>query len=613
MQNTTPYKRKITTATILLLITCLLFSNMIFITTFATPAEFVLTGDWEQVWGSGEGMFSWAEQNGRVVTFTGEECNLWSPLDRYTKSNFTDDGFDLNITGLLGGDPGYRVKIVDNNKIEVYQGNALVFKLNRISETENSYESYSPSNEPAEEIVSEPEYDEADNEVFSQNVRFSADISVDLDWGWNLFDKNASEYDHNLAMAGIILNRAAYDGREATYNKLKDLKFDVIDSFNFESTRRFENPAFAVAAKKITMNSETKIIIAVVTCGSQSGTGDFPTDLIDGYGGGFATSASNTYKRIKALFSSIELKYGCKLSKENTIFFLTGHSLGGAVSGILSDKLLSHANQNKIFTYTFASVNYNTEENDYTKYTNVHNIINSNDGFRHYPFGLGYKRYGQDWWYDYKDYEEESKEIHKKLGIEEDAHSTETYLACLLSGLPKNMGNGVSTSYNLSSIHCPVDISVYDNKGNKLGYTSGSDAIIEANNEIFICVQGSSKYIVSPPDKKYKIEFVATDKGTMTYTQATIDEFSNEVIEEKTFSNVKLETGKSMMTEIGKGIDAESVKLFVQDENDNVIAEIDTNGQENAERGNGANMLIIVIVGIIVIVLAVLFFIKKRR
>ncbi len=444
--------------------------------------------------------------------------------------------------------------------------------------------------------------------------KFDDKISVDINWGWELFNKNASEYDHNLAMAAICLCRRTYNFSSSEMDQImKD--FGVNPFMHIQYTEKnaiTDSPAHSVGATRIILNNKEKILITVIIKGTTFAWegGDISTNT-KAYYNGYLDASSNVFETVEICLPKIESEFDCTLNKDNTIFYITGHSMGGAVAGLIANKALKYAEQDNIFTYTFASVNYDTEKNDYTKYTNVHNIINSNDGFRHYPYGVNYKRYGQDWWYDYKDYEDESKAIHEKLGIKENAHSTETYLACLLSGLPKNMGNGVSTSYSLSSIHCPVDISVSDEKGNKLGYTSGSNVILSNKNEIFICIDGDSKYIVSPTDKKYRIEFVATDEGTMSYSQAIVDEVSNEIVNEKTFSNVELETGKLMVAEIGKDVNIEDIKLFVHNKAGNIIAEIDTNGKEHRKL-NIIFVAIPAIVILLIVILLVIIFKKKK-
>ena len=95
--------------------------------------DFDLLGDWKQTYGSEGGAAPWSMYNGRTVSFSSSgQCNLWSPLDSFIVSDFYGSQFNLNITGLLGGNPIYTVEITDSNNIEVYLGSKLEFKFTRI-------------------------------------------------------------------------------------------------------------------------------------------------------------------------------------------------------------------------------------------------------------------------------------------------------------------------------------------------------------------------------------------------------------------------------------------------------------------------------------------------
>lgn len=90
--------------------------------------DFVLLGDWTQTYGKG----SWAAYNGRTITFSSDGyCALWSPLDSYSMSVVSDNQFVLSITGVLGGNPQYTVKIIDNDTLEIYLGSDVEFELSR--------------------------------------------------------------------------------------------------------------------------------------------------------------------------------------------------------------------------------------------------------------------------------------------------------------------------------------------------------------------------------------------------------------------------------------------------------------------------------------------------
>ncbi len=632
MKEKNVLNKKIVKTIAILLLICSLLSNIFMVTTFATSNEFVLEGSWKQEWGSEGGLFAWSNQNGRTVTFNDGHCNLWSPYDTYTVSNYTGEGFKLNITGLLGGDPGYRVEIIDNNNIEIYQSSTLVFKFSRISQAvsgepltkEDTSEEQSPSNDASKTETEAPtqaqEKNNIDNEITSQKVQFCNNMSVDLNWGWNLFDKNASEYDHNLAMAGLLLSKAAYDGTESIKQRLSDFKFSDYYFARYRNDPSPFEPGRSIAAKKINIGGKEKIVIAVVVRGTSNVVPDWTTNvlaLVDG----FDNATSEVMKDLNDSMKNIKKELGVSLTKENTLFFITGHSQGGAVAGLLSNLVRSYANQENIFTYTFASPNYDVDNNDAPSYTNVHNIINTDDFipqcFRHWNiagvFGeQGFKRYGNDWWYDHVDFEDTAKVVYAKTG-DKDAHATETYLACLLSGLPKNMGAGATNPYNLSSIHCPVDITVFDKSGNEMGYTKGEDVTLLNSNEILIYTDGDSKYILSSSKNEYIIKFTATGDGTMTYSQASINKVSDEVLTKKTFNNVSLTKGKLMAAKIGGNIDTNDVRLFVQDEGGENIAEIGVNGKEITEVNNCITLIVIIAIVAIVFVVVLVLMIRKKN
>ncbi len=301
------------------------------------------------------------------------------------------------------------------------------------------------------------------DKVLNHSIIFDDKISIDIDWGLDLFNKNASEYDHRLAMAGLLLSRAAYDGADATEQRLKSLGFCDYYFARYRNDPSPFEPGRSIAAQKAYIDGKEKVIITVVLRGTSNIVPDWTTNilaLVDG----FDNAASEVMKDINDSMKAIKKELGVSLTKDNTIFYITGHSQGGAISGLLSDSVLSYAAPENIFTYTFASPNYDVDNNDASSYTNVHNIINTDDFvpqcYRHWNiagiFGeQGFKRYGHDWWYDRVDIENTAKEIYAKTG-EKDSHATETYLSCLLSGLPKNMGE-VSYDYYIKPSDWAVD------------------------------------------------------------------------------------------------------------------------------------------------------------
>jgi hypothetical protein len=91
-------------------------------------SSFDITGSWKSVGEEGPGQ----AQPGAIVAFNGQNCNLYSPQDTY---GFYKDGdqYRLDVTGLLGGNLSYTVKVIDNSTIELYNGDELKAKLQRVS------------------------------------------------------------------------------------------------------------------------------------------------------------------------------------------------------------------------------------------------------------------------------------------------------------------------------------------------------------------------------------------------------------------------------------------------------------------------------------------------
>ncbi len=464
------------------------------------------------------------------------------------------------------------------------------------------------------------------NIVSCRTVSFGNGIDVDLNWGWGLFDKNASEYDHSLALAALYLCRGTYSSKTEVESRLSTLGLcDLgVESVYYPYAYQF-SPGTTFGCSKIMLNGNVKYLFTIVIRGTNNWREFIATD-IPSITNGFIPCRDNVYGKFLDYLEDLQETHQITLAKDNTIFFITGHSLGAATAGLLSDTMLQYAEAENIFTYTFASPNYDTKNNDYASYKNVHNILSTNDEVRNFPWG--YKRYGNDWYYDYQDYGATSIEIFSKyIGKDEDAHATETYLACLLSGLPKNMGDGVANPYSLSSIHCPVDIIVYNSDGVEMGRTEGGEVILSEDTEVIIYLDGDSKYVMASVDKEYSIQFTVTGSGTMTYSQAIVNSYTGEFIEVKEFCNVELYDGKRMSAKFGGETEINEVGLYVQNEYGETIAQIGVDGQEAAveisenddeptTQDNLFRKTVVVVIGagaLLLIISAVLVTMLKRK
>ena len=478
----------------------------------------------------------------------------------------------------------------------------------------------------------------ASNEVQSLNINFVNDKNIDLKWGWNLFNKDASEYDHNIAMAGLILSQAAESGESVIKTRYKELGFENTSSVFYSGrTDNMDMPASCFASSKIKLNGETKYVVSITV----RGTGD-PGDILTDVGSaiyGFNTAANNVKDAFKDYCSSLSDYYHDSVTPNNTILFITGHSLGGAIAGQLGQMLEGiSGHRNCIFDYTFASPNYQTFEYDIDSFTNIHNIVNTQDIVPTVPWG--YKKYGHCWYYDScenglesylrsvytnEEWEEIQKGLHDNTlifvgalnrgitGIKAN-HICQTYMACMLKDVPSNIGEGAKSTYSLSSIHCPVDIQILDKDGNVAAWTSGGKAYYAQGANLIIVVDKDEKYVYVPDGIEYHIVFIGTDTGTMNYTQQVIS--NDGVVSEKTFENVSIETGKLLYASVNAET-ASTQKLKVIDESGHIQKDVKESGKETTPILSlsifGWLFLCLDVVSVVSLIISILSIIKKKK
>lgn len=278
------------------------------------------------------------------------------------------------------------------------------------------------------------------------SIKFDEDTTLDLNWNWDLFNIDSSEYCHDLAMAAIILSQAAEMGEVEIYSRETALGFENIKSIWYGGNEdNMQMPASTFASRLVEMNGEETIVISLVVRGSGD-SGDWLTNFYSQFDG-FYDAANNVRTEFKDYYYGLNEYFNMDVIPDNSILFLTGHSHGAAMAGQLGQMLEgSCAHRNKIFVYTFASPNYQTFEYDRESYTNIHNIINLSDSVPNVP--VGYKRYGHDWYYE------------RDRGNVVENHILKTYLACLLNGLPTNMGEGAVNEYDVNDKHYKEDTEV---------------------------------------------------------------------------------------------------------------------------------------------------------
>lgn len=199
-------------------------------------------------------------------------------------------------------------------------------------------------------------------------------------WNWDdlLQDATAPEANLNLAMAGLVLSNEVELAARKGEAVLRQLGFGEIRSeyylLSTETRNAISNPARTFGHKLLTKDGKDFHVVCAVFKGTTT-LADTITDIksiIDGFYEGGKSCADSLGKYIRSFEGA---------TKDNTILFITGHSLGAATANVVGRLSREFAKDEANFVYSFASPNYETdgEWNDGKDYPNFHYYTNNDD------------------------------------------------------------------------------------------------------------------------------------------------------------------------------------------------------------------------------------------
>lgn len=460
--------------------------------------------------------------------------------------------------------------------------------------------------------------DDDDGQLKRYNITFHAgladvgkqDVSMDIVWGWNLFSSSATTYDNRLAIVGLAMSAAAEKNETTLLNMFRRLEIvsslntgTLVDSgyqnFNYSGKWfEFDNVAYTLAVRKVKIGAEEHNLVVVVVRGT-SDLGDIVNDIAPN---GFMNCANEVYKNLELFLA----KYGIDVDDNKNKYFITGHSLGGAVANLLGKRLADEVPlaKSNTFVYTFASPFTRGPSTDNP--ANIHNIVNKEDTvFTNWSVIYGL-RWGnnrpflrQDVPGMYAVFQKltSGKDLSsimdgkstntskwaltaiKEFILDSDkiwcAHSPTTYMAYLLSE-----ENLMYYNMRVVTIRCPVDVEVYTDNRTLVGKVSDNVVDYAFGNELFMNVRGDEKRIYLPLDNDYSIELLGTDTGKMSLTVEDYSMGTGSIVQQKTFSDVSLNSGKQMRVTIGDEKRVDQTRLYVLGSEENVITEILIDGTE---------------------------------
>ncbi len=199
-------------------------------------------------------------------------------------------------------------------------------------------------------------------------------------WNWNdlLQDATTAGENLNLAMAGLVLSNDVEFSAHRGETVLRQLGFDEIKSeyylLSMQARNKIGDPARSFGHKLLEKNGKTYHIFCAVFKGTTT-LPDAITD-VEAVLDGFFEGGRNCTDSLKNYIDSFE-----GAEKDNSILFITGHSLGAATANVVGRISRAFVRDEACFVYTFASPNYETngEWNDGKAYPNFHYYTNADD------------------------------------------------------------------------------------------------------------------------------------------------------------------------------------------------------------------------------------------
>ena len=412
----------------------------------------------------------------------------------------------------------------------------------------------------------------------------------DFDNNLDYFAKNVSSSSYNPVLANIM----------AAFSKAVYSESDVLtayDSFGFTSASVYDyggynshTCGYALSFKK--SNYSDDIIFLISVRGSttvEDWIGNFELATFEqGKHIGFAYPANRIYNNIQSIISDFNMNGNIK-------FFITGHSRGGAVANLLSVKLMENGiDSSNIYNYNFACPDVACKIK-FPTYNNIYNLCNREDIVPFIPGvaasalttpGTSWGKFGKTYWF--------TKDAPDTINPFAD-HDMELYLEFFdqqleLSDWGKSFEDKIDDFVHttigwVTKVLCPVDVIITDKSGKQIASVINGEVNYYDSQvgDIIIFTDGDKKVVFIKGDKEFNINLVGTDVGDMTYSVEKYNVQREEILESKTFTNVKLEKGKQMYSPVNNAESVKDIELYVvKEENGKKIIThtVDVNGNE---------------------------------
>ena len=215
-------------------------------------------------------------------------------------------------------------------------------------------------------------------------------MPLEINWSWDKFDFHATTEDPDLAKAGLALSIAAENSWERADSVLAELGFNSFANVHYDSSNSFNNPAITLGSRIVDTQEGKKIIIALIVRGTTIDghfwltAPDVQTDIWSQING-FLDPGINTANVLDAYIEALRQASIFDCNMDNTVLFITGHSLGGAVAAQTARLLGTKYHRSQTYVYTFAAPNIDANDENPITFPYVFQYMNMDDWVVHSP------------------------------------------------------------------------------------------------------------------------------------------------------------------------------------------------------------------------------------
>lgn len=392
---------------------------------------------------------------------------------------------------------------------------------------------------------------------------YGDNLSITVDWSPQLFKNSSEKFNEKLAYLGLWLSGNANYETDSSHiqNALKKMGFKNVKS-EFYSSKFLSDPsvnAHTFGAQEVRIDGKKKLLVTCVSRGTQGATEVLYKDVIGGQFNGFLDMSKTTKNNLLAYISSVWPNY----NKDDIILFLTGHSMGGGVTGQLARMLDQEGfAKSSTFVYTFASTLYDIENANQMNYPNVFNIINNQDIIPKLP--LFQHRVGKDYIYVLDDatyIDAMPNELPKLYDIPAvigstfeivlGMHSISTYFRALRDCIRMDADTGLLRLSNVTTFCNVANIIVRDKDGSIVSYTQNEQVHNLRPNELLIYRNGLDITVVSFAGKEYDIIFSdVLANSNISGTTLQLNATTGDITKESTFSSATIKKGGEYIYQI---------------------------------------------------------------